>query len=69
MLVSDGRGRVLHVTRKLAELLGKSVELLKSNGADNALGSVLVEPFAQLHRTLGQVGTLRVIFRQLSSSR
>jgi hypothetical protein len=55
MLVSDGRGRVLHVTRKLAELLGKSVELLKSNGADNALGSVLVEPFAQLHRTLGQV--------------
>jgi hypothetical protein len=59
MLVADTRGRVCHATRKLSELLGRSVEQLKGNGADHALSSLLPEPFGQLHRSLAQVRAAR----------
>jgi hypothetical protein len=60
MLVADTHGRVCHATRKLSELLGRSVEQIKGNGADHALSNLLPEPFGQLHRTLAQVMRLAV---------
>jgi hypothetical protein len=56
MLVTSNTGAVVHVTRKLAAMLGRTVPQILANGSAHAVEQLLVEPFAQLHRTLAQVG-------------
>jgi hypothetical protein len=57
MLVATGNGAVVHVTQKMAALLGRSVQQVVANGSAHALHSLMVEPFSQMHRTLAQVGS------------
>jgi hypothetical protein len=52
MLVADGTGTVVHVTHKMAALLGRTVQQVLANGSAHALEQLMVEPFSQLHRTL-----------------
>lgn len=50
MFVSDKKGRILHVTRGLASMLGSSPKELLSGGCQHAMESLLPQPFANLHR-------------------
>jgi hypothetical protein len=50
--VSNGNGAVVHVTQKLAALLGRTVQQVLANNTAHALEQLMVEPFSQLHRTL-----------------
>jgi hypothetical protein len=52
MLVANGNGTVVHVTQKLAALLGRTVQQVLANSTAHALEQLMVEPFSQLHRTL-----------------
>jgi hypothetical protein len=52
MLVANGTGAVVHVTQKLAALLGRTVQQVLANGSHHTLEQLMVEPFSQLHRTL-----------------
>ncbi|GFH13878.1 uncharacterized protein HaLaN_09840, partial [Haematococcus lacustris] len=54
MVVADSRGRVCHVTLKMAELLGRSVESLRANGMEHAFSALLPEPFSHMHHSLLQ---------------
>ncbi|GFH06402.1 PAS domain-containing protein [Haematococcus lacustris] len=54
MVVADSRGRVCHVTLKMAELLGRSVEALRANGMEHAFSALLPEPFSHMHHNLLQ---------------
>ncbi|GFH25994.1 PAS domain-containing protein, partial [Haematococcus lacustris] len=54
MVVADSRGRVCHVTLKMAELLGRSVEALRANGMEHAFSALLPEPFSHMHHSLLQ---------------
>eukprot|EP00798_Chlamydomonas_sp_ICE-L_P028477 gene28477-31628_t len=64
MLVSDPKGRILHVTKNLAnmlgstpknlaDILGSTPKVLMANNIPNALENILPEPFSHLHRFLG----------------
>jgi hypothetical protein len=53
MLVSDRKGRVLHITQQLSAMLGSTPKVLMSNANKDTLMTLLTQPFAQLHRTLG----------------
>lgn len=55
VVVSDSRGRVVHVTRGLAAMLGTTTEQLMSNSLPHAIEKVMAQPFAQIHRVLTQV--------------
>jgi hypothetical protein len=52
MLVANGNGAVVHVTQKMAALLGRTVQQVLANNTAHALEQLMVEPFSQLHRTL-----------------
>jgi hypothetical protein len=52
MLVATGTGVVVHVTQKMAALLGRTVQQVLANNNAHALEQLMVEPFSQLHRTL-----------------
>jgi hypothetical protein len=52
MLVASGEGVVVHVTQKMAALLGRTVQQVLANGSHHTLEQLMVEPFSQLHRTL-----------------
>jgi hypothetical protein len=52
MLVASGEGAVVHVTNKLATLLGRTVQQVLANGSQHTLEQLMVEPFSQMHRTL-----------------
>jgi hypothetical protein len=52
MLVSNGNGAVVHVTRTMAALLGRTVQQVLANNNAHALEQLMIEPFSQLHRTL-----------------
>ncbi|KAJ9509612.1 hypothetical protein QJQ45_011248 [Haematococcus lacustris] len=60
MVVADSRGRVCHVTLKMAELLGRSVEALRANGMEHAFSALLLEPFSHMHHSLLQATTSSV---------
>jgi hypothetical protein len=53
MLVSDSKGRVCHISRALAEMLGRTPAQAMVNNMQHALGQLMLEPFSQLHRALG----------------
>jgi hypothetical protein len=53
MLVSDRKGRVLHITQQLSAMLGSTPKVLMSNANKDTLMTLLTQPFSQLHRTLG----------------
>jgi hypothetical protein len=50
--VASGTGAVVHVTQRLAALLGRTVQQVLANGSQHMLEQLMVEPFSQLHRTL-----------------
>jgi hypothetical protein len=52
MLVATGAGAVVHVTQKMAALLGRTVQQVLANGSEHTLEQLMVEPFSQMHRTL-----------------
>lgn len=56
MLVTDARGRILHITTKLAARLGRKPFDIMATANPNAIEQLLVEPFSQIHRALLQVG-------------
>ena len=60
MMVTDRKGRLVHVSRDLAEALGRTPSaLLEDMGANASVwDSLLPEPFAQLHR--GEQGLVTV---------
>lgn len=62
VVVSDNRGRVVHVTHGLASSLGLTKEQLMCNNSPHALEKVMAQPFAQMHRALAQVGCFRVVW-------
>jgi hypothetical protein len=53
MIVSDRKGRVLHITQHLSAMLGSTPKVLMSNASKDTLMTLLTQPFSQLHRTLG----------------
>lgn len=52
MLVSDLKGRLLYVSTAMAQILGTTPKVLTANDTKGALEGLIVQPFAQLHRTL-----------------
>jgi hypothetical protein len=52
MLVASGTGAVVHCTRNMAAMLGRTVQQVLANNNAHALEQLMVEPFSQLHRTL-----------------
>lgn len=59
MFVSDTKGRILHVTRALAALLGSTPKEILLGGAQHALEKILPEPFSNMHRKWGVSCRLR----------
>ncbi|KAJ9531692.1 hypothetical protein QJQ45_021837 [Haematococcus lacustris] len=51
MLVSDRRGRICHCTQELAATLGHTPHSIRMSGMQHALGQLLPEPFATLHKS------------------
>jgi hypothetical protein len=52
--VTSSTGSVVHVTRKMAAMLGRTVPQILANGSPHAVEQLIMEPFAQLHRLLAQ---------------
>ncbi|KAJ9529821.1 hypothetical protein QJQ45_022220 [Haematococcus lacustris] len=50
LLVSDSRGRIVHVTHALAAELGSTVSKLQAGGSSHAMDSLLASPFMRIHR-------------------
>lgn len=55
MFVSDNKGRILHVTRGLASMLGSTTKELLAGGCQHAVESLLPQPFVHMHRKWQQV--------------
>jgi hypothetical protein len=50
MIVSDRRGRICHCTEELATMLGHTPHSIRMGGMQHALGMLIPQPFATLHR-------------------
>jgi hypothetical protein len=55
MLVVSTKGQVVHITHKLANLLGRSRQNLVGLTAPHLVEQLMVQPFAQMHREWMQV--------------
>ncbi|GFH23803.1 hypothetical protein HaLaN_21482 [Haematococcus lacustris] len=49
LLVSDSRGRIVHVTHALAAELGSTVSKLQAGGSSHAMDTLLASPFVRIH--------------------
>jgi hypothetical protein len=57
MIVSDRRGRICHCTEELATMLGHTPHSIRMGGMQHALGMLIPQPFATLHRGFVHVST------------
>jgi hypothetical protein len=55
MLVTTPKGHVAHITRVLAEMLGRTRRQAMSMSGQHMVEQFMAAPFAQMHRELLQV--------------